>query len=95
MYGLVSNMRLNEKFVSYDMAGELLLVPCGEAADKLHGFARCNETSAFIVNCLKTETTESEIVDKLEETYEGEREVFASNVSEIIEKLRSIGALIE
>lgn len=88
-------MKLNSNFITYDMAGELLIVPCGDASKNLNGFIRCNETCAFIVECLKEETTEEEILKKMTETYEGDAEVFAQNLKDVIEQLRSLGAIIE
>lgn len=88
-------MRLNQNFITYDMAGELLIIPCGEASDKVNGFIRCNETSGFIVECLKEETTREEIIEKMSKTYKGDYETFSTNLDGILDQLRSLGALIE
>ncbi|MBQ4397529.1 MAG: PqqD family protein [Clostridia bacterium] len=60
------------------------------------GIVKNNETAAFIVECLKADTTESNIVDRLLAQYEGaDRSAVSVDVAEIIGKLRSIGALVE
>lgn len=88
-------MKLNEDFIIYDMGGERTLVPTGDAAENYHGIVRCNETAAFVIGCLETETTEAEIVSKVEAQYEGDHDRIAANVKKTLETLRFIGALEE
>jgi arsenate reductase-like glutaredoxin family protein len=60
------------------------------------GIVKNNETAAFIVECLKADTTESAIVDKLLAEYKGaDRPTVERDVANIIGKLRSIGAIEE
>ena len=54
---------------------------------------RSNETAAFIVNCLKKETTEEAIVEAMLEQYDAPRETVARDVHRVVEQLRQIGAL--
>ena len=54
-----------------------------------------NETAGFIIEHLKSETTEDKIVDQMFEEYDAPREVIAADVHRIIEKLRSVGAIDE
>ena len=60
-------MKLRQGFITQEFRGEQLMVAVGEAAKRFHGLARSNATAAFIVNRLKTETTEAEIVSGLQE----------------------------
>lgn len=55
----------------------------------------CNPTAAFIVDCLKTDTTPEKIVDALAQEYEGDRGRMAASVAKTLDVLRSIGALEE
>ena len=72
--------------------GEHFIIPTGSA--KFKGLVKNNETAAFIVDCLKTETTEKEIVDKLLERYSGvDRATVEKDVAELVSKFRGIGAL--
>ena len=59
------------------------------------GLIRNNKTAAFIVECLKEETTEEKIVEAMFEKYDAPKDVLAKDVSEVIEKLRKVGALDE
>ena len=71
------------------------MVQVGSGRGVFHGLVRSNETAAFIVNCLKRETTEAEIVDALTESYDVDASHAAEGVRVILEKLRGIGALEE
>ena len=88
------HMKLNPKFLTHETKGEHYMISTGDAAFK--GIVKSNETAAFIVECLKTDTTEASIVDRILTEYEGaDRATVSCDVSDIIGKLRSIGALVE
>lgn len=86
-------MKLKQGFFTTDYQGRQLLLASGEAAAGFHGIVRSNETAAFIVDRLKQETTEADIVAALLETYDVTPERAARDVKKIIEKLNGIGAL--
>ena len=86
-------MKLKEDFITQDIDGTQFLVAVGGEA--FSGIVRSNETAAFIVDCLKEETTESAIVDAMAARYDAPRETIAADVAEIIYTLRGIHALEE
>lgn len=86
-------MKLNPKFLTHETKGEHITV--STTGTKFNGLIRSNPTAAFIVESLKTETTESEIVDKMLEKYDVDRDTAEKDVANIIGKLRSIGAVID
>ena len=86
-------MKLKEGFITHRIQNTQILFASGDAAKRFHGLVRSNETSAFIVDCLKNETTEEAIVDRLLEEYDVSREVAEEDVHAVIEKLRSIDAI--
>ena len=86
-------MRLKEGFVTHTIQDTQMMVAAGKAAKAFSGLVRSNETAAFIVDCLKHETTEAEIVDRMLATYDAPRETIARDVHAIIVKLEGIGAL--
>ena len=59
------------------------------------GMIRSNETSAFILKELQKDTTVEQIVERLYETYDADKEVIKKDVEGIIERLRAVGALDE
>lgn len=86
-------MKLRKGILTHSTNGEQIMIGVGEA--DFHGFARNNETAAFIVDCLKEETTPEAVVEKLAGEYDAPREKLERDVQKIIEKLRGIGALQE
>lgn len=86
-------MKLKNSFITQDFGSEHIMVSTGESG--FVGLTRSNDTAAFIVNCLKKDTTKEKIVDDMCERYEASREVIKQNVDEIIDKLRKIGAIDE
>ena len=71
------------------------MVAAGPAAKVFHGIVRSNETAAFIVDRLKSETSEDEIVAALLGEYEVDEATARADVARIMERLRSIGAIEE
>ena len=87
-------MILNPKFLTHVTKGEHYMISTSDT--KFKGIVKSNETAAFIIECLKEETTESTIADKLMSEYKGaERPTVEHDVANIIGKLRSIGAIEE
>ena len=72
---------------------EQIMVSVGDT--KFAGLVRSNKTAAFIVDCLKSETTKDEIVEAMAEKYDAPKDILTKDVEGILAKLRSIGALDE
>lgn len=88
-------MKLNDDFIVYDVGGEVNLVPTGDAAKSYHGIVRCNKTAAFAIKCLKTETSEEALLEKLKQKYAGDADYMAECLKKTLDTLRSIHALVE
>ena len=86
-------MKLKPDFISQEIDDVQFLVPVG--AESFRGIVRSNKTAAFIIDCLKEETTEEAIVNAMCEKYDAPRERISADVKNVLEKLRSIGALTE
>ena len=86
-------MKLNPKFLTHETKGEHITV--STTGTKFNGLIRSNPTAAFIVESMKADTTESEIVDKILAKYDVDRTTAEKDVADIIDKLRSIGAVID
>ncbi len=86
-------MKLNSNFITRTVDDTQIIVPIGDSG--FNGIATGNETAAFIVDQLKTDTTAEAILDAMANEYDAPREVLASDINEILNKLRSIGALDE
>lgn len=87
-------MKLDPNFLTHVTDGEHYMISTTDT--KFNGIVKNNYTAAFIVECLKSDTTESAIVDKMLLEYSNaERTVVEHDVSNIIAKLRSIDAIVE
>lgn len=86
-------MKLKEGFVTRDIGGQQIMVATGAA--KFSGLVRSNAAAAFIVDCLKQETTQEKIVQAMLEKYDASAEVIEADVEKVLTKLRGIGAIDE
>lgn len=62
---------------------------------RYNGVMSLNETSKDIIELLKEETTEEEIVKKMLEEYDVTEDVLRKHVSEFLDKLREEKLLVE
>ena len=85
-------MKLKDTYITHESDGEQILL---DTSSSFAGLIRNNKTAAFIVKCLKEETTEEKIVEAMFEKYDAPKDVLAKDVSDVIEKLRKVGALDE
>ncbi len=86
-------MKLKNNIITQDIEDTQFLVPVG--AEAFSGIIRSNATAAFIVNCLKQETTKEAIVEALCAEYDAPKDVISADVDQILETLRGVNALEE
>ena len=86
-------MKLKQNIITQYIDDVQFMVPLG--MDVFQGLIRSNETAAFIVDCLKEETTEDAIVDRMCAEYDAPRDVIAADVADILSILHDIGAIEE
>lgn len=84
-------MKLKYEFVTMDMNGQIAAVPVGDTAGEVHGMIRMNKTASLILELLKEDTTEEQIVNHLLERFDAEREVLSSEVQKVIVYLQNEG----
>ena len=88
-------MKLKDGIVLHSFDGEYMAVPTGESAEAFSGVIQNNKTAQFIYQQLLEDTTVDKITDAMYEKYDAPREVIESDVTEVIEQLRSAGILDE
>lgn len=86
-------MRLNPDFITQTIDDTQFLIPVGSEA--FSGIVRGNATAAFIIDCLKEDTSPEQITDAMCARFDAPRDVIAADVAKVIEKLRGIHAIIE
>ena len=82
----------------HTVAGENMLVAIGEASRQFNGIVKLNETAAFIVEQLQSETTVGEIAAALKAAYEIDEETAAGlehDVEAVIASLKEVNAIEE
>lgn len=85
-------MKLKDTFITHTANNEQILV---DTSGKFSGIVRNNNTAAFIVDCLKEETSIEEIINKMIEEYDAPIEDIKKGVNDVLDTLRKIGALDE
>ncbi len=87
-------MKIKDGFLLRDIGGKTFVVATGELSKEFNSMITLNETGKFIWQALSTETTESEVVEKLlMECEDATREVVERDVHNFIEKLGADGIL--
>ena len=86
-------MKLDPKFLTHETKGEHITV--STAGTKFNGLIRSNSTAAFIIEKLKSDTTQEQIVDSILEKYDADRQTVEKDVANVISSLHAIGAIIE
>ena len=85
-------MKLKESFITHKNKDDYMMI---DASGEFAGIIHSNATTAFIVDCLRTETTREEIVRKILAKYDADEADVARDVDKIINALKSIGAVDE
>ena len=86
-------MRLRKDFITHDTGTESLLVPIGTAG--FSGLVKGNKTLGAILELLKKDTSEKEIVAAMKARYDASEEIIARDVKKALAELHKIGALEE
>lgn len=86
------HMKLKDIFITHNSDGEQVLI---DVTSSFAGLVRSNKTAAFIVDCLKKDTTKEQIVEAMYEKYDAPKDVLQKDVESIVKKLRGIGAIEE
>ncbi len=86
-------MKLNKDFLLHNTGKESVLVPTGRA--DFSGVVRGNRTFGAVLELLKSDTTEAEIVASLRSGFDAPEGVIESDVARAITELRNIGAIDE
>lgn len=89
-------MRLKSDYLVYDASTEeRIAVATGDEAKNFNGLLRANETAGAILDYLKNETTEDEIVARILEDYDTTEENARKGLAAVLSTLRSVGAIEE
>ena len=87
-------MKLKKEFLTH-MAGDKQVM-VGLASTGFSGMVRSNATAAFIIDELKKETTEEQILEAMKARYtDAPEELMRADIRKVVNTLRGISALEE
>jgi len=86
-------MKLNKAFLLHNTSSESILVPTGGAG--FSGVVRGNKTLGAVLELLKTDTTEAELVAALKARFDAPEGAVEADVAKALAELRKIGAIDE
>ena len=86
-------MKLRKEFITHNTDSESLLVPTGAAG--FSGLVKGNKTLGVILDLLKDDTTEADIVAVMKARFNAPEDIITRDVNKAISELRKIGAIDE
>lgn len=81
-------MKINYSYEIVDLGEEVVAVPVGRKEERIRAVLKMNKEGREIIDLLKSETTEEEVVDTLASRYENDRDVLKNYVHKVVEVLR-------
>ena len=89
-------MRINENFVLKTIAGEAVVMPVGDAVNKVRGMIKLNPTAEIIWKALEQNTDIDAVIKKVKENCEDiDEATVKEDVTVFIEKLSNLGIIEE
>lgn len=86
-------MKLNNDFLVHTSGNETVVVPTGKAA--FSGIVKGNLTLGAMLEILKNDVSEEELVKKMKEQYDAPDGAIEKDIRKLLGSLRKIGALDE
>lgn len=87
-------MKINGEFILRQIADETILVPVGQTALKFNGLITLTPVSSFIWSCLEQDMSREQILEKLLQEYDVDRETAKTDLDEFLTGLRQWNLLI-
>lgn len=88
-------MKLANGFEIVNVVDDYMLVPVGEEMEKFNGTVVLNEVSAFLLEKMKNDVTEAELVKYLMEEYDVDKSQAQTDVENVLKEMIKIGIVHE
>ena len=88
-------MHLKCNFEVMELSEEKIAVPVGDNAGLFHGVIKMNETAAYILELLKKESSEAEIIEAMMAEFNAPRGILEKDVRQYIEEFTEMGLIAE
>ncbi len=86
-------MKIKKDFELVNIAEDYMLVPLGDEMEKFSGSVILNEVSAFLVEKLKTDRTEEELLELLCDEFDVDRASAQADIRAAVQKMRDVGII--
>lgn len=86
-------MKIKRELVKRNIAGDVILVPVGDASLELKGLIILNETGEFLWDALPQAENRQELVSRLTETYDVEPAEAEADTALFLKNLEDLGIL--
>lgn len=87
-------MKLKYQFVFQPVGDTYMGVAVGESATQFSGMLQLNDVGYDIVSMMTEDVTKEEVVDKLLDIYDADRDTVMQYVDEVMDYLKAEGVLI-
>ena len=83
-------MKILKQLVKRNIAGDVILVPVGDASLELKGLLTLNETGEWLWDHLEACDTPEALTDAMLAEFDAEREMVSRDVADFLERLRQL-----
>lgn len=80
-------MKIKSGFAKRNIAGSEIVVPVGKTAMEFNGMITLNDSGGFFWDCLQEDITREQLIAKVLETYDADRETVERDVDKFINML--------
>ena len=81
-------MKFKKEFIEREIVGETVLIPTGETAAQFNGLISVNELGRFIWDNYENAKDEDDLLQKILDEYEVEKEVAKADLDEFLQTLK-------
>ena len=81
-------MKFKKEFMLREIVGETVLIPTGETAAQFNGLISVNELGRFIWDNYENAKDEDDLLQKILDEYEVEKEVAKADLDEFLQTLK-------
>lgn len=86
-------MKIKDGYLLREVAGNIIVVPVGEAAMNFNGLISLNETGAFLWKLLENDVEPKFLLSELMKEYDVDEEQAKKDITDVLNKLYSAGVL--
>ena len=86
-------MKIKSGFITKKVAGDIIVIPAEQALVDFKAIITLNETGAYLWELMQEDVSKEQLVEKILEEYNAEKDVVSADVEEFISVLEGKGLL--